>query len=263
MYANWKQTAQAAHARATSPTRRGPPPPASTTLLAQQQQRSAATTVTTSRAAATATTQSSHSYVSPLRNRSPDLTRRSSLITAATHTHANGTVAQAATALAGVAASTSSRAGSPTRRGSVLFKPVARTIGCSSDQQLLDLCNAFEQGALARIAIDTETACERILVAGYVDGPCLATIRDATETFDAFLKALSDAEKSFTSSVLSSGTRRTAFRLREKIDTIQRAIRASHRAVGIAVPNAMPSPRRYSSPTARPQSSPARQFPQY
>ena len=81
-------------------------------------------------------------------------------------------------------------------------------------------------------------------------------------TGSATLNQIFDAEKSLASSVLSSMTRRTAFRLREKIDTIQRAIRASHRAIGIPLENAMPSPRRgYSSPTARPQSSPTRQFP--
>jgi hypothetical protein len=213
LYANWKETAKAHAVRNVSPTRRGPLPPSN---VAQLRAPPVAAAV----------------HVSPLRHRSPERAASSAL----------GALAQDA------------RVASPTRRGSALFRaPVSyAAIGAHNDQHLLDLCAAFEHDALARIAADTESACGAILRAGYVDGPCLAIIQDATATFTTFLKALSDAEKALPTA-LSTTTRRAAFRLREKIDTIQRAIRATHRAVGIATPAAMPSPRRYSSPS-RPQS---------
>ncbi|CUE79868.1 Hypothetical protein, putative [Bodo saltans] len=155
---------------------------------------------------------------------------------------------QQLTKAASTATVSQARATSPTRRGSALFKaPVSFLVaGAQNDRHLLDLCTTFEHGTLARIATDTESACGAILKSGYVDGPCLAVIKDAMSTFEAFLNALSAAEKVLPSA-LSTTTRRAVFRLREKIETIQRAIRATHRAVGI-VGRTMPSPRRYSSP---------------
>lgn len=132
--------------------------------------------------------------------------------------------------------------------------------GPTCDRDLHALCDQFRTLVLPRLCGSVQQCCELVVRRHFVDTQCSATFESATTTFKEFLQALQEAEsRLLVGQGLSTDTRRAAHSCRDMIDTVQRAIRASYRAVGIE-PTAgrFVSPRRYSSPVSSRTVSPLR-----
>lgn len=147
---------------------------------------------------------------------------------------------------------------SPLRRYSSPLSRINRP-SPRSDDHLFTTCQAFERGPLHQISQQVHQTCQSIMEKGYIDGPAQSILNSSDKTIGEFLSGLHEAECAISHSVLSVDTRRLAHSIREKIDTIQKAIRATYRTIGIPNPN-LSSPKKLhtASPTRRATTSPVR-----